>query len=366
MEPKLAILSPNQNAYSETFIQAHKNLPFAVKFYYGGFLPASLEGKSMITLPWKLRFEKKFLKGFSNGEKKLMFSLKNENINAVLAEYGQTGAECLNVIQYLNLPLIVHFHGYDASVKNIVEGYKEKYRRMFNYASSVIAVSCKMKESLIQMGCPEEKIVLNPYGPDSDFFNCNPKYQSKILLAIGRFVEKKAAYLTIVAFSRLLNNHPDAKLRMVGDGSLLPVCRDLVQALGIQEKVTFLGVQSPEIVRKEMESALAFVQHSVTAEDGDSEGTPVAVLEAQAAALPVIATYHAGIPDVVIHNETGLLCEERDVDAMAKNMEQIIDNIGLAQRMGAAGRKRVRENFTMDKHLSKISRCIYQALNLQP
>lgn len=112
-----------------------------------------------------------------------------------------------------------------------------------------------------------------------------------------------------------------------------------------------------------MEHAGAFVQHSVTAAGGDFEGTPVAVLESQATALPVIATRHAGIPGVVIHNETGLLWEERDVEAMTNNMLCIIEENGLAKRMGEAGRKRVKENFTMERHLGIITKAIEEAVN---
>lgn len=313
-------------------------------------------------LPWKLRIEKKFLKGFSNGEKKLLYSLKNEKIQAVLAEYGTSGAESLKVIKYLNLPLVVHFHGFDASIKYIIEAHKGSYLEMFKYASSVIAVSFKMKNDLIKMGCSEEKIFLNPYGPHERFFDCHPDYHSQVFLSIGRFVEKKAPHLALLAFQKLLTTYPAARLRMIGEGPLLPVCQEIAKALGIQSQVDFLGVQPPEVVKKEMEHAIAFVQHSITAADGDAEGTPVAVLEAQAAALPVIATYHAGIPDVVIHQKTGLLCEERNVEMMAKNMKQLLQDNTLAETLGQAGRERVKTHFTMEMHLRVLTEAVEKAM----
>ncbi|MCZ2397302.1 MAG: glycosyltransferase [Chitinophagales bacterium] len=358
----LAIFSPNQNAYSETFIQAHRQLPFDIRFYYGDFLPSGIENGSMIELPMKLRVEKKILKGFSSREKKLMFSLKKEKVDVVLAEYGQTAAETLKVLNYLKLPLVVHFHGYDASVKEITENYRPRYREVFEFASSIIAVSTKMKEDLIALGCVREKIVLNPYGPNPSFCDLQPKYHSPQFIAIGRFVEKKAPHLTIFSFRKVLDKFLSAELVMVGDGPLLPVCKDLVNALGISENIKFTGVKSAEEVRKLMESSLAFVQHSVIAENGDSEGTPVAVLEAQAAALPVIATEHAGIPDVVLHNQTGLLCKEKDIEAMAANMLRILQEDGLAERLGTAGRKRIQKHFTMERHLQILTDCINRAV----
>jgi glycosyltransferase involved in cell wall biosynthesis len=111
-------------------------------------------------------------------------------------------------------------------------------------------------------------------------------------------------------------------------------------------------------VQAQMAEALAFVQHSVTAPNGDMEGTPVAVLEAGAAGLPVIATRHAGIPDVVIEGETGLLVDEHDVEGMAAMMIRLAEMPETAMEMGSAARKRVREHFSMEQHISLLNRCI--------
>src|SRR5690606_9051450 len=129
------------------------------------------EGKSMFDLTYSERFRKKILKGFTAAEKKLLFSLKKEEVDMVLAEYGPTAVESLNVIKHLKLPLIVHFHGYDASVKSLIKHYKDGYKKTFDYASSIFAVSEKMKQDLIQIGCPENKIILNYYGPNEAFFS---------------------------------------------------------------------------------------------------------------------------------------------------------------------------------------------------
>lgn len=87
------------------------------------------------------------------------------------------------------------------------------------------------------------------------------------------------------------------------------------------------------------------------------------ILEAQAAALSVISTIHTGIPDIVIQNETGLLCVERDVEAMTNNMLRILEENGLAKRMGEAGRKRVKENFTMERYLKNLVVAIENAIS---
>jgi len=363
LKKNLAIFSPGKNAYSETFIQAHKKLPFNIKFYHDGDLPSKLEGtKNIAQFTFWQRVKKRLNKEFTLAEYALINSLKRENVECVLAEYGPTACAALKVVEYLKIPMIVHFHGYDASVKTVLSDYKHSYKRVFEYSKSIIVVSNKMKETLINAGCQENKLVVSVYGPHPVFFNNKPSYNTEQFLAVGRFVQKKAPALTLAAFRKVVEIFPNATLVLVGDGELLPACRRMVIESGIEENVVFKGRQSPGEIRVLMAGRLAFVQHSVTAPDGDSEGTPVAILEAQAAALPVISTFHAGIPDVVINNQTGLLVDEQDVDAMAANMLKILKDKSLAQSLGEAGRKRIAEKFTLEKHLNSLSKEISEAI----
>jgi glycosyltransferase involved in cell wall biosynthesis len=91
----------------------------------------------------------------------------------------------------------------------------------------------------------------------------------------------------------------------------------------------------------ELARASVFIQHSVTAANGDKEGWPVALAEAAASGLPIVATTHASIPEQVGHGESGLLCDEGDWQAMGKFMQQLADDIALRRAMGAAARSRI-------------------------
>src|SRR5690606_7951411 len=106
-----------------------------------------------------------------------------------------------------------------------------------------------------------------------------PTFSKKQFVAIGRFTDKKAPYYTLMAFKEAIKNHPDATLIMAGDGQLLNMCKNLVRFFKIENQVAFPGVISPEKFRELLSESLAFVQHSITAENGDMEGTPLAVLE---------------------------------------------------------------------------------------
>lgn len=355
----LAIFSPNEKSYSETFIQWHKKLPFKIKYYYGGYLPTKLENsETLYKFDFFTKLKKRINSTFSWSEVALINSLKRENVDCVLSEYGLTACATLKVIMFLKLPLIVHFFGFDASNKSIIEQYHESYKLVFAYAKHVVVVSEKMRQDLINLGCPSQKIVLTYCGPDNSFFNTKPHYHQPQFLSIGRFVDKKAPYLTIAAFREVVFKFPNAKLVMVGEGALLNTCKNLTKLWSIQNNVDFVGFKSPNEIFTLFEDSLAFVQHSIISDDGDSEGTPVAILDAQAAQLPVISTFHAGIADVIIDNETGLLVHEQDVNGMSRNMLRILEEQGLAQKLGTAGKKRVAESFSIEKHLSVLEKLI--------
>jgi glycosyltransferase involved in cell wall biosynthesis len=270
----------------------------------------------------------------------------------------------LNICSDLKIPLLVHFHGYDASQYDIIRNYEIQFKEVFSYASYIFVVSTQMQKQLIKLGCPTEKIVLNIYGPSKLFFTVKPTYNTQQFLSVGRFVDKKAPHLTLLAFRKVVDAFPHSKLLMIGDGPLFGACINIVHALDLSNNVVFLGPKSPDEICEYMKSSLAFVQHSMTANDGDSEGTPIAILEAQAAALPVVSTIHAGIPEVVINHETGLLVHEGDVFGMAMNMIKFINDPSLARNLGESGRSNVIKKFDLKLYLETISNHILLSLDI--
>lgn len=358
LKKNIAIATINKNAYSETFIKAQIDLLPAKLVLYGGWLPLYYGDNISINNKYKMKLNQLFNLFFKgtifNTISDFIYILKKQKIDIILAQYGPVGVELMDICNKANVSLVVHFHGFDASDKVTLNKYEKSYQDLFVKAKKIIVVSKAMKSKLISLGCVEDKLALITYGPNDDFFKNEPKYNSNTFFAIGRFVDKKAPYLTLMAFNEVLKEFPEAKLKMAGSGELLNTCKNMVKAWNISDSVTFLGIIKPSQTRLEMENSLAFVQHSVVADNGDSEGTPLAVLEAQAAALPVIATYHAGIPDVVINNETGFLIKETDMIAMKDAMIKIISNKDLAKKMGVKGRQRIKKEFTMDNYINKL------------
>lgn len=361
----IALLSPNRNAYSETFIQMHKKLlDGRVFFYYSGNLPCALEGGLILNSRRSRMID--IIKGhfrlnrFSLEEKALIKSFKNNKIDVVFAEYGGTGEVIVPVCKELNLPLIVHFHGFDASVRREIKK-NNYYKELFAYASSVITVSKKMSSNLEKIGCASSKIIYNPYGPREEFFDVEPKFSKQQFLFIGRFVDKKSPQYLILAINELRNEFPKIKLFMVGEGYLYNSCQNLINYLDLSRNVILLGKQDAEKIRALMSDSLALIQHSVTAIDGDMEGTPLAVLEACAAGLPVISTYHAGIPDVISHGENGYLVKEHDIKKMVSYMKLLLGNPTKAKEIGVKAKKNIKLRFNIKTHISKLNELILKA-----
>jgi len=237
----------------------------------------------------------------------------------------------------------------------ILDRYGGRSPRLFEQATAIIANSRTMERELLDLGARREKLHYVPNGVDPDRFPAGaPAEAPPTFLAVGRFAEKKGPQLTIAAFASVHRAHPEARLRMIGDGGIRGVCQDLAQGLGVGKTVTFLGAQPHEIVAEEMRRARAFVQHSVVASDGNSESMPNAILEAGASGLPVVATRHAGIPEVVVDGETGFLVEERDVEGMARRMTRLILEPELAAELGRAGRRRMQESFSIDSRIARL------------
>lgn len=265
--------------------------------------------------------------------------------SALLAEYGQNGCLLRRVCQDERIPLYVHFHGFDATKAARTKSIRRHYRTLFRDATGVIAPSKFLAARLQKLGCQEMKIHVSPCGVDPDIF-IPSTHQIGNILAVGRLVEKKAPHLTLRAFAKVVQFYPSAHLHMIGDGPMRKVCEHEVVSLGLQGNVTLYGAQSHEVVRRMMSQAAIFVQHSVESSDGDCEGLPVGILEAMASAIPIVSTRHSGIPEAVIHEESGILVAEHDIDSMAKAMISLLRDSKRAARMGFAGRERVKTYFT--------------------
>ena len=369
---RVLVLAPTARAASETFVRANlQGLPFAVTAYFGDERP--------LNAPWRLAY------GMAIGLSKLFTRLHwlrlagwpaalvaraligRHQPDVVMVEFGFEAVRVMEACAWSGVPLVVHFRGSDASAQGRLGLLRERYRRLLAIASGVIVKSRPMADTLLSLGARSDRLLISPSGANSDLFHgSDPARTPPRLLAVGRFVAKKGPLHTIRSFALMCQSlgpvMPQPTLWMVGEGPLLKQARVLVRALGLQDCVRFFGARPQEQVADLMRQVRGFVQHSLVAPDGDSEGNPVAVMEAQLSGLPVVATRHAGIPEVVLDGQSGLLVEEGDETAMAQAMAQLVQDPALAARLGDCGRQRVQEHFTIEHHLQQVSQLLHQVM----
>jgi glycosyltransferase involved in cell wall biosynthesis len=189
------------------------------------------------------------------------------------------------------------------------------------------------------------------YGTDCNFFSRQFRTKSNnqfVFLQISSFAEKKGQEYSISAFSKFIkkNNNINCKLILAGEGDLKAEAEKRVKDLDLMSHVDFPGLVNKSEAKKLMESADCFVHHSITSSTrGDMEGIPNAIMEAMAMELPIISTFHAGIPELVEDGVNGLLVNERDVDAYAEAMNKILTWDYLPQN-----RAKIEAYFEKEKH----------------
>ena len=279
--------------------------------------------------------------------------LEDHKVQAVLAEYGPTGCLLMRTCSEAGVPLYVHFHGFDASRDLRHKDRVRHYQALFKRAAGVIVPSRYLGDRLIAVGCPRAKLHKSYNGIDVSRFQPTMRHPNRIV-AIGRLVEKKAPHLTISAFGKLRAMFPDARLDMVGDGPLAERCMTLVNDLALSDCVTLHGAKSRSFVAELLSTASLFVQHSVTAPNGDTESFGISLVEAMACSVPVVVTKHNGFVETVQDGITGLLITEHDVDGMAGAMAELLNNPSRAAAMGEAGRARVLANFTLTQARDRL------------
>ena len=357
--PNIAIVNTNFSKYSETFIREKiKNIDrskYYVHLYWGGYFPKNhtIDGHLISNYIWvqKLYNFIEVLLGKLPGhylERHFIKSLKKNKIKLVFAEFGTIGVKVLSSCKKANIPLIITLRGYDIHHKDNFETNKNQYLKLFEYCSLTLCVSKEIMLKVDTLGFSAKTKYFHSAINTKLFSYSNHQKNPAIFLAIGRFTETKSPHLTILAFNEVLKNIPDAQLRMIGKdggGELFEACHILAQALKIENNVHFLGIQTPEQVAQEMQNARVFAQHSLTTPlMGDKEGTPVSIMEAMASGLPIVATKHAGIQEIIENGVSGILVEEYDYMTMANEMIRVCNSNKLVDQLGKAATNAIQNN----------------------
>jgi glycosyltransferase involved in cell wall biosynthesis len=288
--------------------------------------------------------------------------LRNIGAAVVHAHFEESGLAALPVARDLDIPLITTFHGYDATAIPSTSGtrrilnhvYDRQRRNLQREGRRFVAVSEFIRKKLLARGYPADRTITLPIGVDIDLFTPRKEQPAQpMVLFVGRLVEKKGVTYLLDAMAEVARQRRDVRLVLIGTGPLMPQLVDQACALKLPN-VIFMGTCDSSTVRQQMNIASLLVSPSVTAASGDSEGLPIVVCEAQAIGLPVVGTRHAGIPEIVHHEETGFLVPERSVGELAQRISSLLADPERRGRMGAAARANVSLNFNLQIQTAKL------------
>jgi colanic acid/amylovoran biosynthesis glycosyltransferase len=272
------------------------------------------------------------------------------------AHFGPDGVLALPLARSFGLPLIVTFHGYDATTKDAYarksdythRKFLKKRKALFAECSQFIAVSEFIRGKLLEQGAPKQKILVHYVGVDLAKFQPLPQIErTPIVLFVGRLVEVKGCRHLLRAMQDVQRSFPAAELVVIGDGPLRLQLEE--QARQSLQYCQFLGSQPPHVVREWMNRAKVFSVPSITAENGNAEGFGIVFAEAQAMGLPVVSFSSGGIPEAVAHGETGFLSPEGDWEGLARNILRLLADQDLWLRMSRQGQERARDRFDLER-----------------
>jgi colanic acid/amylovoran biosynthesis glycosyltransferase len=261
------------------------------------------------------------------------------------------------------LPTVVSAYGYDvSSFPHQWHGLGRRYLRpVFGHVDLVLAMSEDMRRDVCALGCPEEKVLVHYHGCDTARFQGmvrdHPSREAPVVLCVGRLDVQKGQDLVLRALRLLERRGRDFQVVLVGDGPLRPTLQRLVADFGWDDRVTFAGHvrHGSDEFLEHLRRADLFAHPSVTV-NGLKEGIPGAIVEAMASGLPVVATWHAGIPAVIDDDRHGLLVPERDLEALAAALEVLLDDQALRARLGAAAAERARDELDLVARTVELER----------
>ena len=263
--------------------------------------------------------------------------------------------------------MLVTLHGFDINthpewwISGQGGDYRRNYPRQLKALAeeknvSFIAVSQAIRQQAIQAyGIPEHKVSVLHIGVDHQTFSLGktPIHERPLrVLFVGRLVEKKAAGVLIRAMAQVQQLVPQAELTIVGEGPQHEELQQLANELKVQ--VNFLGEMSNDKVRAQLHEARIFCLPSITASNGDAEGLPIVLLEAQACGLPVVTSARGGRDEGIADGVTGFSFDEGNVDVLSTHILHLLKDDRLAQKMSEAGPRFIAENFCLSECTAKL------------
>ncbi len=351
-EHKVALFATSFLQYSQTFIyeQLLQHQRYAPQVF-------CWRRENKAQFPFSPVYRANPTYGLTRLSPRFHYVFARERFDVVHAHFAPGAVYALPYAQRHGVPLVVTFHGYDVPLYWNNRRFRPDYLPFLRHGRAVLeqmtlglCASNELKELLVAMGVPERKLRVHRLGIDLERFAPRARETAtdatsdarKQVICVGRFVEKKGLSYAIRAFAP---HHAQAKLTLVGGGPDEASLRALVSSLGIEASVEFAGVMpSAEVARRVAQSDVLMAP-SVIARDGDRESGLIVAKEASASAVPVVATVHGGLPEIVEHGVTGFLAPERDVATLSQHLQTLLNDESLRHAMGVKAREKMEREY---------------------
>lgn len=316
------------------------------------------------------RYWHKHVKGleplYYRGEARDLHSVLNSRrVDLMHIYFGHTAVHLLPFIKTWAKPCLVSFHGADVMPRPEYPRYIGELRRLLEIVPLVLARSHSLADRLVDLGCPKDKIRLNRTGIPLDEFpyleRPAPADGEWCFVQACRLIPKKGLRTTLKAFAIFLARNPKARLVIAGEGPMEKELRNLIGGLGVGHAVSMPGFLGQQELCALYHDAHIFVHPSRTPSDKNQEGVPNSMLEAMSTGLPVLATFHGGIPEAVTHGQTGLLVKEGDHEGLASQMVLMTQQPELWGQLGRAASASVKRDFEHSAAIERLEDC-YQEL----
>ncbi|WP_155825911.1 glycosyltransferase [Hirschia maritima] len=305
-------------------------------------------------------------KQFGRVSRRLLTRLEQKKPALIHAHFGKSGAYALPLAKALNIPLVVTYHGGDATKhSNTKDSFFRVYNRrrqsLWNEASLILPVSKFIENELRIHGCPQPKMRVHYNGVDPTKFSQSEK--KKIILFAGRWVEKKGIDTLISALTLLKDDLEGWEVRLLGEGPLKPELSQHLVKAGIEANLPG-WVDSEDMPEHFAKSSIVCVP-SKRAVSGDAEGLPMVCIEAQLSACAVVATRHAGIPECILDKNTGYLVEENDHIAFARRLKDLLCSPETITKFGQNGETNSKKMFNLQNQSKSLETILSNMISSQ-
>ncbi|CRH29976.1 glycosyltransferase [Pantoea ananatis] len=282
-----------------------------------------------------------------------------------LVHFGYAGALAnkLRELGILKGKQATVFHGADISRRHILDEHKQDYRNLFQQSELMLPISHLWQNKLIEMGCPPEKIHVTRMGIEPEKFNFQPRdafHTPLRIVSVARLTEKKGLDVAVKASAILKQRGGQFQYTIIGNGDQDQMMRDFIAREEMDDCVTMPGFKPQEEIRQALNEADIFLLPSKTAADGDMEGIPVALMEAMAVGLPVVSTFHSGIPELIENNVSGWLVKEDDAEALAETLLKLSEGAVDVAPVVAAARYKVETEFNQHIAYRELAQILEQ------